>query len=243
MTKRPDFPIARLARPALLGLLLAGTSMAAAAASAPAPFKAVYQVQRDGQTIGQATITLTAQGGGQYAYRNQTQGTAGLAALLGASSSETTRFRWHGDAPETVSYDYAMDAAIKQKRRHMAVDWTAGKVTVDEGKGPITYASTAGMVDRNTLPLALGLALRDGAKKVALPVGVKQQVERQQYTVAGTEAVKVPAGRFEAERVSRTDADKSFDAWYVPAKFPLPVKLAQSEGGDLTLLLVSFQSP
>ena len=135
----------------------AGTSMAAAAASAPAPFKAVYQVQRDGQTIGQATITLTAQGGGQYAYRNQTQGTAGLAALLGASSSETTRFRWHGDAPETVSYDYAMDAAIKQKRRHMAVDWTAGKVTVDEGKGPITYASTAGMVDRNTLPLALGL--------------------------------------------------------------------------------------
>lgn len=243
MNKHSASLLARFARPALLGTFLAGASMAASAASAPSPFTAVYQVQRDGEAIGQATITLTPQGGGQYTYRNQTQGTAGLAALLGASSDETTRFRWHDDAPETVTYDYAMNAAIKQKRRHMAVDWNAGQVTVDEGKGPITYRSAPGMVDRNTLPLALGLALRDGAKKVALPVGVKQQVEQQQYTVGATEPVHVPAGDFKAERVSRTDTDKSFDAWYVPSRFPLPVKLAQSEGGNLTLLLVKFQSP
>lgn len=232
----------RPARALLAGALFLGLLSGAAAASAPAPFTATYQVQRDGQTIGEATITLSATDGG-YAYRNETRGTAGLAALLGASSDETTRFRWHDDAPETLTYDYAMDAAIKQKHRHLQVDWSAGQVTVDDGKGPIHYASAPGMVDRNTLPLALGLALRDGRKSVVLPVGVKQRVEQQQYAVQATEPVSVPAGEFKAQRVSRTDTDKPFDAWYVPAKFPLPVKMAQSEGGNLTLLLVRFHSP
>lgn len=233
----------RPARALLTGLLLIGIVPLAAAASAPAPFTATYQVQRDGETIGEATITLSAAGGDTYDYRNQTRGTAGLAALLGASSNETTRFRWHDDAPETLTYDYRMDAAIKQKHRHLEVDWADGQVTVDEGKGPIRYASAPGMVDRNTLPLALGLALREGRKSVVLPVGVKQRVEQQQYAVQATEPVSVPAGEFKAERVSRTDTDKPFDAWYVPAKFPLPVKLAQSDGGHLTLLLVKFHSP
>ncbi|MGA0585869.1 DUF3108 domain-containing protein [Dyella sp. KRB-257] len=227
----------------LAGLLLIGIVPPAAAASAPAPFTATYQVQRDGETIGEATITLSAAGGDTYAYRNWTRGTAGLAALLGASSDETTRFRWHDDAPETLTYDYRMNAAIKQKHRHLEVDWAAGRVTVDEGKGPIRYASAPGMVDRNTLPLALGLALREGRKSVVLPVGVKQRVEQQQYAVQATEPVSVPAGEFKAERITRTDADKPFSAWYVPAKFPLPVKLAQGDGDHLTLQLVSFRSP
>lgn len=239
MTTHRSSRLARIALP----VLLAGASAAASAASAPAPFTATYQVQRDGEPIGTATVTLTAQGHGQYAYRNQTLGTGGLAALLGASSDETTRFRWHDDAPETVTYDYAMDTAIKRKHRHLEVDWTHGQVTVDEGKGPIQYASTPGMVDRNTLPLALGLALRAGEKKVVLPVGVKQRVEQQQYAVQATEHVTVPAGEFSAERVTRTDSGKAFDAWYAPAKFPVPVKLAQADGGNLTLLLQSYRSP
>jgi hypothetical protein len=230
-------------RSLLAGLLLMGTASAVWSASAPAPFTAKYQVLRGEESIGEATITLTAAGDGQYAYRNQTRGTSGLAALLGASSDETTHFRWHNEAPETVTYDYAMDAAIKQKRRHLQVDWSQQQVTVDEGKGPIHYASAPGMVDRNTLPLALGLALRGGKKTVVLPVGVKQRVEQQQYAVQASESITVPAGKFKAERISRTDTDKPFDAWYAPSKFPLPVKLAQADGGHLTLLLVSFHSP
>ena len=93
------------------------------------------------------------------------------------------------------------------------------------------------------MPLALGLALRGGARSVTLPVGVKQRVEQQNYAVKATESVTVPAGEFKAERVMRTDADKPFDAWYVPQKFPLPVKLAQGDGGNLTLQLMSYSSP
>ncbi|HEU4669362.1 MAG TPA: DUF3108 domain-containing protein [Dyella sp.] len=241
MTRRHSRIAMRFARPALLALALAAGT--AVAATAPRPFVATYQVQQDGQTIGKATVTLTTSGKDEYTYRNRTKGTSGLAALIGANTEETTRFRWRDDAPETMTYDYALDSSFKRKHRHLEVDWASGQVTVDEGKGPIRYPSAPGMVDRNTLPLALGLALRDGDRQVVLPVGVKQRVERQQYAVQATDHLAVPAGEFAAERVTRTDTDKRFDAWYVPAKFPVPVKLAQADGGNLTLLLESFRTP
>jgi hypothetical protein len=99
------------------------------------------------------------------------------------------------------------------------------------------------MVERNTLPLALGLALRGGQREVSLPVAVRQTVERQQFKVTGTEAIDVPAGHFNALQVERTDADRGFTAWYAPQRYPLPVKLAQHDGGDMVMVLVSFKTP
>ncbi|MEY2149577.1 DUF3108 domain-containing protein [Rhodanobacter sp. 115] len=225
------------------GLVLALATSAAFAATPPQPFTATYQVLRDGEAIGQATIQLKAVGDGQYEYSNDVKGTSGLAAMLGASSSETTRFRWTGGVPETLTYDYKMETAIKQKQRHLQADWSTHQVGVTDNGKHFSYATAPGMVDRNTLPLALGLALQDNKRSVTLPVGVKQQIESQQFQVKGKETVKVPAGSFQAERVERTDSDKSFDAWYAPRKYPVPVKLAQSDGGNLTLQLIGYRQP
>lgn len=228
-----------LTRSLLAGFALVVSTFAFAAQ--PTPFTAVYQVSRQGEAMGQATITLKPVGNGEYEYSNQIKGTSGLAAMLGLNSSDLTRFRWNNNAPETETYTSKV-SAFKTKQRSMQVNWSSKQVTVDEGKGPTTYAAAPGMVDRNTLPFALGLALHGGSQNVTLPVGVKQRVEQQQFKVQGTEAVKVPAGSFQAERVTRTDSDKHFDAWYAK-QYPLPVKMAQSEGGDIELQLVRFSSP
>ena len=53
----------------------------------------------------------------------------------------------------------------------------------------------------------------------------------------------VPAGAFHAERVERSDNAQGFSAWYVPARYPMPVKLSQTDGGNLTLELVSYSQP
>lgn len=192
--------------------------------------------------MGEATITLKSLGNGEYEYSNHIRGTSGLAAMLGANSSDVTRFRWNDNTPETETY-MSRVTALKTKQRTMKVNWNTKQVVVDEGKGVNNYVALPGMVDRNTMSFALGLALRSGNKQVTLPVGVKQRVEQQQFKVEGTESITVPAGSFRAERVTRTDSDKHFDAWYVPKRFPLPVKLAQSEGGDLTLQLVRYSGP
>jgi hypothetical protein len=218
---------------ALSGVLFAAT---------PKPFTATYQVTQDGSPLGNATVSLQPAANGEWVYSKQMKGTAGLAALLGANLEETSRFRWNDDVPEAISYDYQLDASIKRKQRHLRVDWAAKQVTVDEGKGASTYAPVPGMVERNTTALAIGLALRDGKQQIALPVAVKQAVETQQFKVTGKESTTVPAGTFQAVRVDRTDAARGFSAWYVPDRYPLPVKLSQHDGGDLTMQLVSFKT-
>ncbi|RAP59358.1 DUF6134 family protein [Oleiagrimonas sp. MCCC 1A03011] len=210
------------------------------AAGTPAPFTATYQVLRNGSPIGESTLRLT-RDGSDWTYVSHMRGTSGLASLLGASVDETSRFRWHDGKPEALSYDYRMEAAIKSRQRRVQVDWVKDTVQVTDGGKRFDYAAKPGLVERHSMPLALGYALADGARHVALPVAVKDRVEIQRYAITGKSEVNVPAGRFDAVRVDRTDDSKNFSAWYVPKRYPVPVKLAQRAGGHLTLLLKSFR--
>ena len=239
MTIRPAF-VPVLATALTLGLLCASPR---AAAATPAAFTARYDVLQGGAPMGEATVTLRPTGGGEWIYRTEIKGTGGLAALLGASTTETSRLRWKGDVPEAISYDYQLIAAGKHKRRHLTVDWATRQASMDEGKGAHTYPATPGLVERNTIALALGLALRDGQRQITLPVAVRQAVETQHFAVTGKQPIKVAAGSFDAERVDRSDAQLGFSAWYVPARYPVPVKLAQHNGGDLVMQLVSYTQP
>ncbi len=222
----------------LLGLAL---FLGTANASTPTAFTATYNVLRGGSPMGVATISLHDDGNGQWTYRKIVKGTGGLAAMLGANMDETSRFRWKGDLPEALSYDYELHTGIKNKQRHLRVDWGSNQVRVEGSKGTETYPAQPGMVERNTLPLALGVALQAGKQQVALAVAVRQEVQTQQFKVAARETVQVPAGSFHAERVDRSDADRGFSAWYAPERYPLPVKLAQHDGGDMVMELVSYR--
>ena len=224
----------------LLGLaLLTGTPLAAA--SVPTAFTATYNVSRGDSPMGTATISLHNDGNGEWTYQKNIKGTSGLAAMLGASVNETSRFRWKGDLPEALSYDYELHMG-KTRHRHLRVDWDTNQVSVEDSKGAESYPAKPGMVERNTLPLALGVALQAGKQQVALAVAVRQEVQTQQFKVVGKENVKVPAGSFNAERVDRTDADRGFSAWYAPERYPLPVKLSQHDGGDMVMELVSYKT-
>lgn len=226
-------------------LLRAGFALALAlpaaafAATVPQSFTATYNVLQGGSPLGEATVVLKSAGNGQFEYTNASKGTAGLAAALGANATETSRFAWAGQVPQAVSYHYQMDASFKQKTRDIKVQ--GATVQVQDNSKSFSYPAVPGMIDRNTLPLALGVALRDGKQEAAFPVAVKQAVENQQFKVSGKEKITVPAGSFDTVRVDRTDTDRGFNAWYAPAKYPVPVKLAQKDGGDLTLELVKFE--
>lgn len=220
-------------------LLLAAPLVSAAT---PTAFTATYNVLQGGDPVGVATITLRAGGNGEWIYSKSVKSTGGLAAMLGASVKESSRFRWKGELPEAISYDYQLHTGIKNKQRHLRVDWAKSQVSVDDGKGAQHYPASPGMVERNTLPLALGLALQAGRQQVALAVAVRQEVQTQRFKVAGKQTVKVPAGSFNAERIDRTDADRGFSAWYAPDRYPLPVKLSQHDGGDMELELVSYSA-
>jgi len=216
-------------------LLFAGSVLAA-----PLPaFTARYQLLKDGSPIGEATMTLQPAGNGTWTFTTASKGTEGLAALMSANIQETSTFRWKADLPEGLSYDYAMDAAIKHKERHVRFDWSGNTISVDD-KGWHQFAAQPGALERHTIVLAIAAGLRDGKHDFSLPVAVRDHIETQHYAVQGKQQITVPAGTFDATHVVRSDGG-GFEAWFSP-KFPVPVQVAQNDGGELMMKLESYRA-
>src|SRR3954468_16232641 len=70
------------------------------------PTHAVYAVQRDGKTIGDASYTLTTDGDGRWILESVTKGSAGMAKLVGLDVREQSTFRWIHGAAQGLRYDY-----------------------------------------------------------------------------------------------------------------------------------------
>ena len=222
---------------ALAALLLSGAGFAA-----PLPaFTARYQLLQGDSPVGEATLTLRTDGDGDWTFTTASKGTAGLAAMLGASVEETSRFRWRGDLPEGLSYDYSMDAAFKHKERHVRFDWAAQTVTVDD-KGEHRFAVQPGAIERHTVTLALAAGLAAGKRAFTLPVAVRNRIEMQQFAAKDGGELRVPAGAFHTVEVRRTDGGDAFEVWYAPAQLPVPLQLVQSGNGNLTLRLESYSA-
>ena len=89
----------------LKALLAAATVVPALALAMPAPYRASYDVLRNGERAGQTTVSLKSMGDGRAELHSSTNGSDGLAALTGASVDERSVLRWNQGVPETVSWD------------------------------------------------------------------------------------------------------------------------------------------
>ena len=226
---------------ALLAIALAGVAGAAIAAPPLPAFTAHYRVLQNGTPIGKATLTLAPGADGTWTFTTESQGTAGLASLLAASTREVSDFTWVGDLPQGVSYDYTMQSALKQKHRSVRFDWASHSIDVDDG-GTFHFATQPGAVERHTVPLALAAGLAAGKTSFTLPVAVRDRIDTQHYAVKSKQQVSVPAGTFDASRVTRTDGGDAFDAWFAPSKLPAPVKIDQHGKNDFSLELESWSA-
>ncbi|HEX6612585.1 MAG TPA: DUF3108 domain-containing protein [Rhodanobacteraceae bacterium] len=216
--------------------------LTAGAFAAPLPaFTAHYQLLKDGSPIGEATMTLSHSGEHAWTFVTDSKGTSGLAAMLGINAKETSSFRWKGDLPQGLSYDYSMDAAFKHKQRNVRFDWAGNTITVND-KGEHRFAAQPGALERHTVVLAIAAGLKDGKHRFELPVAVRDRIQTQQFAVKGTGPVSVPAGSYpDAVQVVRTDGG-AFEGWFVPGKLPVPVEVSQHDNGDFTMKLESYEA-
>lgn len=214
----------------------------AAVAAPPVPaFTAHYRVLQNGSPIGEATLTLAPGANGTWTFTTASKGTAGIASLLSASTREVSTFKWVGDSPQGVSYDYTMNSALKQKHRSVRFDWSSHTVEVDDN-GTFHFPTQPGVIERHTLPLALAAELAAGKKTFDLPVAVRDRVETQHYAAQAPQSISVPAGNYTATPVARTDGGDGIEAWFAPAKLPVPVKIEQSGKSSFALELESWSS-
>ncbi len=211
------------------------------------PFHAKYATSRNGNDLGRTTLDLADNKDGTWTLRSETRGTAGLAKLAGVHVVETSRFRLKDGQPEGLIYDFRQDAAFRSKTRHADFDWKTGIVHVTEGGGDFHYAITPGVIDRQTVALAIASDLMRGASTFDYKVAVKDRVETMHYMRGPTQTLSVPAGDFQTVLLMQRKGDpgvgrkRSVRNWLAPSLNWLPVQIEQSEtnGDTVTLKLIS----
>ena len=218
-------------------ILLLATPAAFANSLDLKPTRAVYAVQRDGKTIGDASYTLAANGDGSWTLESVTKGSAGMAKLVGLDVHEQSTFRWDHGKAEGLHYDYKQDAAIKHKQRSIEFDWRAHEARVRDNGKDFNYAIEPNTIDRSTVAVALGVALANGAHEASLNVAQKDHLEQQRFEAEGEENITVPAGNFKAVRMERTDVRGKARSWYAPNVTTLPLRVEQVQGDGSTIVM------
>jgi hypothetical protein len=222
-----------------LAALIALPAAAPRAADAPLkPFKAEYAVSRNGSAIGQAHVVLAAGRDGVWEFTTITEGTKGLAGMVGAEINEVTRFRWVDGRPELVESRYEQKVAFKDRKRHISVDAAHGRVHSEHEKGSGDLAFSPNLIDRHGTVLALAADLARGAHEFTYTVADKQKVEPNVYRDAGPEDVQTPGGKYDTvriERVRNKNPGRTTTSWLAPSLGYMPVRVMQREPDGETL--------
>lgn len=236
--------------PRLLSFLFVLVPCLASATTADVPlhpFHAEYRTLRDGDAVGITMLVLATAADGTWTLNSETRGTNGLARLAGIHVVETSHFRWIDGHLQALDYDYRQDSAFKSRRRHADFDWATSTASVTEGHESHRYPVPGNVIDRQSVTLALAIALARDASDLTFPVAVKDRVETVDYRRAGEEPVTVPAGTFRAVAVTRTAGPEGgrkrvSEVWFAPSLRWLPVRIRQSsgKGDDVTLELAAI---
>src|SRR5687767_11967856 len=127
----------------------------AIAIAMPAPYTARYEVRRNGERLGEATVMLKPVAGGRAEFSSSIVGSEGLAALTSATIDERSLLRWSNGAPETVSWDFRQKIAWKLREKSLVVDARGGRIDSRDKDKRFSPPYKAGVLDRNAVTVAL----------------------------------------------------------------------------------------
>jgi hypothetical protein len=227
--------------------LLAALLPAVALAAAPKPYTARYEVLRNGERLGEATIRFTALANGRYDFTSSTRGSGGLAAMLGVAIDERSILRWHEGRPETVAYSFAQKIGWKDKQSSLTVDAANGRVTSNYKGEQVALPYQAGVLDRHAVSIALMHDLAAGRSgDLDYTVADRRAVQQQRFRTAGNASVQTPMGTYDAVRVDRVreSGDGRVTQFWLSARHNyVPVRMLQKEpdGESIEMRIVSLQ--
>ncbi len=228
-------------------LLIAGGPCAAADWTLLKPFKATYEVWLNGKAQGLSVTTLSRNEDGTWRYDIQSEGTAGIARLVGAEADQTTLFDIHDDRPRPLSATSYSRVLLKTTERSGRYDWTIGEArwTGDlkpHRLGPI--ALQPGDLNTGLINLALvrdALHLDDQASTLDYRLVDEGRIRDYSYRFEANETVAVAGRPYSARRLIRGDAQRRQIAWVV-ADLPVPARIVDEREGkpgfDFRLLKV-----
>ena len=225
-------------------LLLAPTL---AFAVLPTPYTARYEVRRNGEQLGTATVAFRSLANGRYELTSNTVGSQGLAAIAGVSVDERSILRWTGQQPETVAYSYRQKLAWKTRERGIQVDAANARIDSQDKDRHFSPPYQLGVLDRNAITVALmhDLAMgKTGDLKYLVPD--HDELETQVYRTAVSERLSTALGSqrvVRVERIRETGNGRTTTLWLGQDKNFVPLRILQKEpdGETIEMRIASIQ--
>jgi hypothetical protein len=230
-------------RPLILTSLLLLPALVAAAA--PPPYTAEYQMRRNGQALGTATVVYRAMPGGRFEFH--TTSTGNLAGIISATVDERSVLRWNEMRPETISYSYKQDMPFSSRTRGLQVDAATGRIQSQDKDRRFSMPYQPGVIDRNAVTVALMsdvAAGRTGDLNYLVPS--KGEVESQVYRVAGSETLRTALGQQRVSRVERireSSNGRTTTLWLGQDRNFVPLRMLQREpeGDTIEMRIISIR--
>ncbi len=210
-----------------------------AQAALPSPYSATYEVRRNGEPTGTATVVFRQLANGRYELRSHTVGSQGLAAIAGVDLDERSILRVADGVPETVAYSYRQQVAWKNKARDINVDAGAGRITSTDKDKTYSPPYKAGVIDRNAITVALMADVAAGKSgDLQYLVPSKDELETWTYRNAGLETLQTAIGSQRAIRVERirdTGNGRTTTLWLGADRKFVPLRMLQKEPDGSTI--------
>jgi hypothetical protein len=230
-----------------VSLSTATSSAAAADATAPLqPFRAQYEVLRNGERLGHGEVTLRESAPGRWEYLSHTRGTKGMAWLAGADIVERSTLRWHDGRLESLAYEFRQKIGWKERDRSVRFEPQQARIVSRDREREHVFAFQPGVLDRQAVVLALALDLAAGRRDaLAYLVVDRDELGPQRYGVTGEETLQTAAGPMRTLRVERVRPGaraRTTTSWLGLEQSFLPVRVLQREpdGDTFEMRLVSL---
>ena len=215
------------------GLAL-GLSTSAAGGELPvAPFQARYEVYGQGFSLGEAVMSLTADGSGGYRMSSDVRPNGLVALLASASVRERASGEIRDGRIQPTRYERRMETGKKSGDVQLRFDWPAGRVEARSGTRQATLPLSPGVVD----PLSLNMVVMRDLQRDRLPgqYTLVDETELRTFQIRneGEEILDTPLGRLRALRVSHSKPGNTriTTFWFAPELRYLPVRIAQHKKG------------
>lgn len=222
-----------------LAALLLTLAPTLALALVPAPYSARYEVQRNGERLGEATVTLKALAGGRAELTSSTIASEGIGALTGVAVDERSLMRWQDGAPETVTWNYRQKLAWKTRQRSLKIDAGAKLIEHRDRDRQWSPPYRRGVLDRHAITVALMQDLivgRGGELRYLVPD--KDELKSWLFRVGDSERMDTRLGAQRAVRVERIrdgGDSRSTTLWLAQDRNFVPLRIRQKEANGDTV--------
>lgn len=213
-------------------LIIVAQMISSSAMSLPKETSAVFDVFRNGSSVGYLESTLKYPGQ-TYEYSKFTQST-GLAKLLTkASISEKAVGKYSGE--RLIPQSYYFDQRTRKEQVTDQARFAGNRASGMYKGNAYSLQTPANVLDRASLEIAVARDLHQNVPTLQYNVMERGEIKQYIFSRVGSERLNTNAGVFNTIKVQvkRQDKERQTTYWMAKELAYLPVKMVHEEGGDV----------